>query len=356
MADAELRNNDFSLSDDQETLRATFASFFERESPIDRVRSAEPLGFDEKLWQQLVSTGVPTMGLPPDRGGDGAGLVELALVAEQAGYRLAPVPLVPVVTAARLLARCGNATTEWLAAIAAGTRRVALAVHPARAGEAQLVPGGAVADGIVGFVENHLVLATRSEPASGPRNIGSEPLTWWDPGDPHESLLEVASGAPARASFDDACREWRLLSAATLVGMAQAALDLAVQYAKDRVAFGVPIGTFQAIAHPLVDVAGAVQGARHLAWKAAWLADHEPEQAPAEMEMAYLHSCRAAQQATAVGIHTQGGFGFTLESDMQLYFRRAKSAALLAGDPRARLAAIADHLYGPAQPELTGQR
>jgi alkylation response protein AidB-like acyl-CoA dehydrogenase len=91
-------------------------------------------------------------------------------------------------------------------------------------------------------------------------------------------------------------------------------------------------------------------------WKAAWLADHEPEHAPVEMEMAYLHAGRAAQQATAVGIHTQGGFGFTLESDMQLYFRRAKSGALIAGDPRARLAAIADHLYGPAQPELIGQR
>jgi alkylation response protein AidB-like acyl-CoA dehydrogenase len=125
-------------------------------------------------------------------------------------------------------------------------------------------------------------------------------------------------------------------------------LDLAVQYAKDRMAFGVPIGTFQAIAHPLADVASAVEGARHLVWKAAWLADHEPERAPVEMEMAYLHACRTADRATKVGIHTQGGFGFTLESDMQLYFRRAKSAALLAGDPRARLAAIADLLYGPA--------
>ena len=348
MADTELRKSDFSLNDDQETLRATFESLFERESPIDRVRDAEPLGFDEELWQQLVDTAVPTMGLPTARGGDGAGLVELALVAEQQGYRLAPVPLVPVVTATRLLARCGNATTEWLAAIAAGTRRVALALHPAQVGLPQLVPGGAVADGIVGLVDDQLVLATRDEPVGAPRNIGSEPLAWWDPGDPHESLLELAAGAPARVSFDDACREWRALTAATLVGLAQGALNLAVRYANDRVAFGVPIGTFQAIAHPLVDVACAVEGARHLVWKAAWLADYEPDRAPVEIEMAYLHACRAAEQATRVGIHTQGGFGFTLESDMQLYFRRAKSGALLAGDPRARLGSIADLLYGPA--------
>jgi len=353
MADIELRKSDFSLSDDQETLRAAFAGLFERESPMERVRDAEPLGFDEKLWQQLVNTGVPTMGLPTARGGDGAGLVELALVAEQHGYRLAPVPLVPVVTASRLLARCGNATTEWLAATAAGTRRVALALHPAQVGVPQLVPGGAVADGIVGFVEDQLVLATRDEPIGGPRNIGSEPLAWWDPGDRQESLLELASSAPARESFDDACREWRLLTAAGLVGVAQGALDLAVQYAKERMAFGVPIGTFQAVAHPLVDAACAIVSARHVVWKAAWLAEHEPDHALAEIEMAYVHACRTAEHATRIGIHTQGGFGFTLESDMQLYFRRAKSAVLLGGDPRARLAVVADHLYGPANAERT---
>ncbi|MEX0663344.1 MAG: acyl-CoA dehydrogenase family protein [Acidimicrobiia bacterium] len=348
--DTELRKSDFSLSDDQEALRATFASLFERESPIDRVRDAEPLGFDGKLWQQMVDTGVPTMGLPTARGGDGAGVVELALVAEQQGYRLAPVPLVPVVTATRLMARCGNVTTEWLAAVASGTRRVVLALHPAQAGVPQLVPGGAVADGVVGLLGDQLVLATRDEPIDGPRNLGSEPLGWWDPGDPHTSRIDLASDADAHARFDDACREWRALTAATLVGVAQGALDLAVQYAKDRMAFGVPIGAFQAIAHPLADVASAVVGARHLVWKAAWLADHGPERAPVAIEMAYLFAGRTAEHATRVGIHTLGGLGFTLESDMQLYFRRAKSGALLAGDPRARLASIADLLYGPAGP------
>jgi alkylation response protein AidB-like acyl-CoA dehydrogenase len=99
----------------------------------------------------------------------------------------------------------------------------------------------------------------------------------------------------------------------------------------------------------LADVAIAIQGARRLVWKAAWLADHEPELAPAEIEMAYLYACRTAQLAAAKGIHAQGGFGFTLESDMQLFFRRAKSNALVAGDPRAGLARIADLLFGPAE-------
>jgi len=343
-----LRNSDFTLSEEQETLRSTFATLFERESPFDRVREAEPLGFDEKLWQQMIDTGVPVMGLPTSRGGDGAGLVELVLVAEQQGYRLAPVPLVPVVTATRLLARCGDLTTDVLAAVSAGTRRIVLALQPASSGDAQLVSGGAVADGVVGLLGEQLVLATRDEPVDGPRNLGSEPLGWWDLADSQVSRIELASGSDAVTWFGDATREWRLLTSAALVGNAQGALDLAVQYAKDRLAFGVPIGTFQAVAHPLADVACALEGARRLVWKAAWLADHEPDQAPAKIEMAYVQACRTAEHATRVGIHTEGGFGFTLESDMQLYFRRAKSATLLGGDPRAHLASIADLLYGAA--------
>jgi alkylation response protein AidB-like acyl-CoA dehydrogenase len=157
--------------------------------------------------------------------------------------------------------------------------------------------------------------------------------------------VELATDANARRLFDEARREWRTLTAAALVGVAQGALDLAVQYAKDREAFNVPIGAFQAVAHPLADVAVAIQGARHLVWKAAWLTDHEPAAAAVAVEMAWLHACRTAELATRTGIHTQGGFGFTLESDLQLYFRRAKSWALVAGDPSAALGSIADLLY-----------
>jgi alkylation response protein AidB-like acyl-CoA dehydrogenase len=344
--DLDLRASDFTLSEDQHALRETFASFFERECPIDRVRAAEPGGFDDALWRHLLDTGAATMGLPVDRGGDGAGLVELALVTEEHGRRLAPVPLVPVVTAARLLARC-DGTDEWLHAAASGERTVVLAMHTTRDGEPQLVAGGALAVGVIGLVGDRLVLATRDEPTGGPRDLGSQPVGWWKlaPGD--AGSTELARGADAIDRYEEACREWRLLTAASLVGVSRGALDLAVQYAKDRVAFGVPIGTFQAVAHPLADVAVAIEGARHLVWKAAWLGDHELTESYAAIEMAYLHACRTAVHAATVGIHTQGGFGFTLESDMQLYFRRAKAWPLVAGDPNERLASIAAVLFGP---------
>ena len=102
-----LRHGDFTLGDEQRALREAFASFLVRECPSERVRAAEPLGFDEKLWRQFVEMRAVAMGVPAGDGGDGAGLVELALVAEEVGRSLAPVPFVETAVAARLLSRCG---------------------------------------------------------------------------------------------------------------------------------------------------------------------------------------------------------------------------------------------------------
>jgi alkylation response protein AidB-like acyl-CoA dehydrogenase len=342
-----LRKSDFSLTREQEQLRDSFASFFEHECPTTRVRDAEPLGFDEKFWQQIVGLGALTMGLPPEHGGDGATLVDLALVSEQFGRHIAPVPLVEAIVTARVLARVDREAARRLGRLADGTQLAVLALTPAHPGIAQLVPGGAVATSVVGLVGNELVIATSDTPRRAPANLGSVPLAWWDFAAPDVSRVVLAMAAPAHAYFERARAEWKLLMAATMVGLAQGALDLSVQYAKDRVAFGVPIGTFQAIAHPLADVATAVEGARRLVWKAAWFADHEPEEAPVLVSMAYLHATQTANRAATVGIHTQGGLGFTLESDMQLFFRRAKGWVLAAGDPQMELCNIADLLYGP---------
>jgi alkylation response protein AidB-like acyl-CoA dehydrogenase len=128
--------------------------------------------------------------------------------------------------------------------------------------------------------------------------------------------------------------------------VAQGALDLAIAYAKDREAFGVPIGAFQAIAHALADVAVGIEGSRHLAWRAAWYCDHEPHAADEPALVASLHARDVANRAASVGIHVQGGFGFTLESDLQLYFRRAKGWTVVSGDVHADLLALGDLRYG----------
>ena len=122
-----------------------------------------------------------------------------------------------------------------------------------------------------------------------------------------------------------------------------------MRYAKERTAFGSPIGAFQAIAHPLVDAAAAVEGARRLMWRAAWFVDNEPDALGVLGVGALVSAASAAEKAGAVAIHTQGGFGVTLESDAQLYYRRAKSWALMAADRRVLLHDAADVVLGPTE-------
>jgi alkylation response protein AidB-like acyl-CoA dehydrogenase len=159
----------------------------------------------------------------------------------------------------------------------------------------------------------------------------------------------VGTGPAAAGVAARAVREWKLLMAAAQVGIAEGVLGHAVDYARDRLAFGAPIATYQGVSHPLVDSHIAVVGARRLVWKAAWFADHEPDVEPHLVPMAFTHACRTAVQAATVAVHTLGGLGVTLESDVQLYFRRAKGWAAVGGGPTAELGVVADALYGPAR-------
>jgi alkylation response protein AidB-like acyl-CoA dehydrogenase len=328
-----LRRHDVSLAPEHEELRGAFAALFEKESPSERVRASEPLGFDRELWSTLVATGVLTMALPEGAGGDGGGLVEAALLAEQLGRRAAPVPLIEHVVASRVLAR-------------PETSRIAtVALHPVAVGARQLVPAGAVADVVVGLEGDELVTFVADDPPAPVANLASAPVAWRTlSGKGVRTVL--ARGDEARERFDVAVREWKVLMAAAQTGLAQGALDLAVTYAKEREAFGVPIGAFQAIAHALADVAVGVEGSRHLAWRAAWYCDHEPDAAGEPALVAWLHAREVANRAASVGIHVQGGFGFTLESDLQLYFRRAKGWTVVAGDAHDDLLALGELRYG----------
>jgi alkylation response protein AidB-like acyl-CoA dehydrogenase len=197
---------------------------------------------------------------------------------------------------------------------------------------------------VVGLHDGVLVLSEQEEPIELVDSLGGSALGRRDLGRGRTTVLARAAAAESHAR---ARREWQVLTAAALVGLAAGALDATVEYANERMAFGVPIGTFQALSHPLVDVRTAIEGSRRLVWRAAWFLDHEPVAADLPVAIAYLYACETAQRATAQGIHTQGGFGFTLESVLHLYFRRAKTWPLVAGDPRRELADIADLAFGP---------
>jgi alkylation response protein AidB-like acyl-CoA dehydrogenase len=327
----ELRRQDFSLDADQQAVREGFGEFFAKKVPASVARGAEPLGFDADLWSRVVDMGVASMGLPESAGGDGATLVDLALVAEEHGRVVAPVPLVAHVVATRLLARAG-APADVVAAAAAGERVVTLALQPVVGGARQLVPDAAVARDVLAWSPEGLALHTAEQPAPHVRNQGSAPLAWWDPQAAGERT-PLATGAEAEQLFRTAVREWKLLTAAALVGIAESALHLGVEFAKTRRTLGVPIGSLQGVAFPLADVATAVAGARHLVWKASWFAEHEPEAQPELPLAAFDYASRTATEATWISAHVQGGLGFTSEADISLYFLRAKGWGVLGGDP-----------------------
>ncbi len=199
---------------------------------------------------------------------------------------------------------------------------------------------------MVALHDNELVLLTRDVPPPLAPNRSSLPIAWWDAGTASGTQrTRLASDDPER-DFALARRDWCILIAAALVGVAQAALDLAVEHAKEREAFGVPIGSFQGVAHPLADVATDVVAARRLVHKAAWFVDHEPDALGGLVGIAFLHAHRTASRSVDVSVHTHGGVGVTSEAPVEQYFRRAKGYSLVGGDPEHELQRIADDLYG----------
>jgi alkylation response protein AidB-like acyl-CoA dehydrogenase len=334
---------DLALSDDQELIRDTFRSFFEQESNPEVVRAAEPGGFAPELWKRLVPTGAIGMGVPEASGGGGAGLLEMALVAEELGRRLAPVPFVEASVAARLLAGAGAKTA--LERVLDGSWIATLALHPLPDSPAQLVPAGAIADVVLGMDGDALVAIPRPQPGPAPvPNHACAPLARWPLASGSREVL--VRGPAARALYAQAQEEWKLVTGAALVGLAREALRIAADYAKGRVQFGQPIGSYQGIAHPLADRATEVDGAGLLVHEAIWAREAEPARAPALASLAFAFAAETASRTAAFGLHTHGGYGFTLEYDIQLYLRRAKGWALIWSDPRAELQRAADHLWG----------
>lgn len=339
---------DLGLSDEQAQLVTSFSSLLAKQSSTERVRAAEPEGFDPALWRSLVDVGALAMAVPEDHGGWGATLVDLALVAEQVGRALASAPVVEAQVAARLLASAGGPAAKAAKAEAIdGRRLVTLAVRAATAGRASLVPAGAVADDAVTLVGDRLLLVPlRDEARQTVANLGTAPLADVTVGD---DAVELARGAEAADLYETAIDEWLTMTAAALVGIGSAAHDMTCTYACERQAWGVPIGTFQAVAHPLADSTAALDGARLLAQKAAWSADGGQPRFKELAAMAFAFAAETARDATYQGVHFHGGYGFMLEHDAQLYFRRARGWARVWGDPATAYRRAARARYAPAE-------
>jgi alkylation response protein AidB-like acyl-CoA dehydrogenase len=332
----ELRREDYSLSEDQSDLAHAYRKFFKANCSIDAVRAAETTGFDKGLWERLCATGATTMALPESVGGDGATLVDLTLVAEELGRSLAPVPWIDHVCAARLLARLGASDS----AVVNGEQIVGFDAREADAPGRRLIPSGSVADHVLVRDGDDVVRLTFATRPARVENIARLPMAWVDPA-AADTRTVLASGPDALADYELALDEWRLLTAAALAGLVEETMTIAAEFAKTRYTLGVPIGTLQAISHPLANMAIVVQGGRALARRAAWYLDNEPGVRPELGACAFVFMSEEAAKAATMAVHVQGGLGVSAEAAATAYLVRARGWPLAGGDPGATAVRIA---------------
>jgi alkylation response protein AidB-like acyl-CoA dehydrogenase len=336
----ELRRQDYSLSDDHVALQNAYRRFFKTHCSIETVRAAEPSGFDKSLWERLCAMGATTMALPESCGGDGATLVDLTLVAEEIGRSLAPVPWIDHACAARLLGRLGALDADTTG-LANGEQLAALDPRIDSARGPRLIPTGSIADHIIVRDGGEVVRLTFGTRPAKVDNIGRLPMAWVDPA-AADTRTVVAQGPDALANYQRAVDEWRLLTAAALVGLVEETMTIAAEFAKTRYTMGVPISTLQAISHPLANMAIAVQGGRNLARRAAWFLDNEPDERPELAPAAFVFMAEEAAKAATMAVHIQGGLGVSSEAAATAYLVRARGWPLAAGDPGATAQRVAE--------------
>ncbi|KOU59016.1 acyl-CoA dehydrogenase [Streptomyces sp. MMG1533] len=360
-------------------MRASLRRFLTDKSPSEAVRrwmEAEE-GHDPALWRQMAEQlGLQGIALPEEYGGAGGGPVELGIVLEEMGRALLPSPFFATVAlAGQALAASGDdaAKSRWLPGIAAGslTATVAIAEESGSwrledvAATATTAPGGGwTVSGTKMFViDGHtaglLLVVARTGAGPGLFAVESDAAgmtrTRLDALDPTRRLGRIDldgtpavrvgpdGGADAAPAFLREALDLAVVAlAAEQVGGAQACLDTAVEYAKIRVQFDRPIGSFQAIKHKCADMLLAVEAARSATYHAASVAAEGSAELPVAAALAGAYCSEACTHAAKENIQIHGGIGYTWEHDAHLYLKRAKSSEQLFGAPAAHRARLAD--------------
>jgi len=361
---------DLKFSAEQEMLRETVRGVCATTSPLRVVREFEddPIGYSPDLWKQLAHLDLIGLQLPEEYGGSGMTALEGVVVYEEFGRSLAPSPhFVSSVLSGGALARSGSdeMKSEWLPKMVGGEAILTPAWLEPENGfgpngiQLRAVPDG---DGFlltgvkrhVGFALAASCLVVLARTGNGRDDVD---LFLVDPNAEGVTLtqhLTIASdaqyridldrvrvtaadriGAPGTgwATWDAVMHDGIILAAAQAVGGSQYAMDITVQYAKDRHQFDKPLGAFQALAHYLADSTTAVDGAEVLVHEAAWAGSVNRDISKLA-PMAKLFACNTYRQVTATAQQIFGGIGFTLEFDIQLYFRRAKQLQISWWDTR----------------------
>ncbi len=370
---------DFDLSSDQQALREAAASLLDGMAGPDALRARvgagtivgtlpgagaasgetaadAPRSYDSAVWSAMAEQGWLAIELPEDEGGLGMGMVELAVLCEEIGRRLVAAPFLPSIVALGALcgdeARADASTKDWREALGQGDAVGCVAAAPGprsltvsdvqgqvclsgRTAPVAYAPSADVAvvlaDGGVYGVD--LRMEGRPEPLSAmdrTRELGvlafdATPAWFLGGEDAADLLLDRAA----------------TLASAEMLGAADHVLASTVQYAKDRVQFGKPIGSFQAIKHMLADALVDVEGMRSTAYYAAWCAAAGDPERSLSASMAKAWCSDASRRVMAAGLQVHGGIGFTWEHDMHLYLKRAQLDQVSYGDAAAHRDRIA---------------
>jgi alkylation response protein AidB-like acyl-CoA dehydrogenase len=355
----------FAFTEEQEELRNVVRSFLEDKSPESAVRELMETddGYDTGVWSQMAEQlGLQSLTIPEEYGGQGFGHVELGIVLEEMGRALLCAPYYStVVLAANALMQSGNddAKKQHLPGIADGSTIATVAIAEASGkwnpegiqmeatesggkwtltGEKMFVTDGATANLIIvaARANGGIHLFTVEGDASG---LSRESLSTMDQTRKQARLTFDNTPASHLADTNDFAMLSTILDLAAVglaneqVGGAQFVLEMAVQYAKDRVQFGRPIGSFQAIKHKCADMLLEVESAKSAAYYASWCASEMNDELPSVASLAKAYCSEAYFHCAAENIQIHGGIGFTWEHPAHLYFKRAKSSELLFGDP-----------------------
>ena len=313
------------MSEERELLRGTVAALVDKHASPEAVRQAmeSERGFDESLWKLLCEqVGVAALVVPEELGGAGGELADAAVVIEELGRGLVPTPLLGTTLAELALLAAADPDADALEELAAGTKIGVVAF------DTDFVISGDVAD---------IVIVADGQQLKRLTQFTAHPAKTLDP---TRRLARIESEGDTEIGADPGLADTAaILLAAEQIGAAARCLDLTVAYTKDRVQFGRPIGSFQALKHRMADLYVAVQSAR------AVVNDAVAEPSPTSAALARFSASEAFSKVVGEAVQMHGGIAITWEHDIQLYFKRAHGSAQLLGPPREHLRRLESEVF-----------
>jgi alkylation response protein AidB-like acyl-CoA dehydrogenase len=317
---------DFDLNRDQREIKDVARELLAVRSPLAKVReAAEAATYDLALWGELVQLGWPGIAVAAEHGGQGLGAVELAVLSEELGYACAATPFLSTAAAASVIQAAGTdeQRSRWLPGLASGELTAGI-------GTRELAADAAGAAVVVVVIDDDTAQLIESPETEVVVSI-----------DPTRRFATVrGEGQPLGPG---AAERIYTAVAAEVVGVCQRALDMTLAYVKDRKQFGVPVGSFQAVAHRCAEMLLHTESARSSAYYAAWAADAEERLLAEATALAGAAAVAAGPSVTASAIQMHGGIGFTWEADVHWLFKRAQLDAALLGSGKRHRAALARH-------------